>query len=103
MPDKNIVLDKEQAPTGSKLGRYEETKINNILGGRKTIGSGNKWFDKGDIKWEKYLIEAKATAKKSISLKLSWIDKIEQEAFKEGKEPAIVLSISGKKYILFKL
>ena len=82
--------------------RVVEQDVADKLQGRRTIGSGNIWHDKGDIKAKDYLIEVKSTKKKSISLKLSWLKKIEKEAIKIGKKPALVLDIQDNKYMLLK-
>ena len=92
---KNTVLSKSDWKTS-------ERDVANKLQGRRTVGSGNKWHDKGDIKTKDYLIEVKSTKKKSISLKLSWLKKIEKEAIKIGKKSALVLDIQDNKYILLK-
>lgn len=68
------------------------------LGGRSVIGSGALWFDKGDIKTEKFLIEDKFTDSDSYSIKLSILNTIEKQASKVHKVP--LLRFGFEKYQL---
>lgn len=56
-------------------------------------GSGAGAFLKGDVNVENYLIEAKSTTKKSISISMSALKKIKTHAFRAGKKPALVFTI----------
>ena len=66
------------------------------LGGRSVIGSGSLWFDKGDIKTDKFLIEDKFTDSDSYTIKLSVLDIVEKQAFKVHKVP--ILRFGFEKY-----
>jgi len=79
-----------------KHGQKSERKTAKRLGGRTRPGSGSVEGCKGDIALPDYLVENKSTEHKSISLKLSWLDKISREAREEGKEPALSIQFVDK-------
>ena len=68
-----------------KKGRQGEKKV------KETINSGAFWIDKGDLKYDKYLIEVKKTDKKGYRLLQSKLEKIFNEAYTIGKEPLFVI------------
>jgi len=72
------------------------------FGGRVQPGSGCFSHRKGDVDSEEFLIECKRTDAKSISLKLSWLHKIEREAAEEGKEGLLLLDIDGHEYVVLR-
>lgn len=75
------------------IGReYELTKKKQ---GRLTVGSGSKWFDKGDLSLPNFLLELKATAKKSYSLKKMVLEKIKGESLPKDKHWGMLISIDG--------
>ena len=55
--------------------------------------SGALWNLKGDVSFKDFLVEAKRTDKKSISVKKGWLTKIFEEAINEGKTPGIEIEI----------
>lgn len=73
-------------------GRMSEKRVAKSLNGRLTPASGALSGAKGDIHLTDYLVEAKATEKDSMSVKLAWLTKIAAEARSEGKEPALSIS-----------
>lgn len=60
--------------------------------------SGAVWPYKGDVSFEDYLVEAKRTDKKSMSVKEEWLKKIFEESIDVGKGAGIELEI-GRYYI----
>jgi len=78
-------------------GRDFEEKI------RKTIASGNLWFDKGDINTENFLIETKYTDKKSFRITEQIINKIWNDALDSNRLPRIVIGIPKNERELFVL
>lgn len=60
---------------------------------QKTIASGKLWFDKGDIKYENYIIECKYTDKKGFRISLQMLEKIWNEALNVNKEPLLKIGI----------
>ncbi len=67
--------------------KKQEDKVAKIVGGKTVSNSGAVMFDAGDVKTKEWLIECKTKVKpsESISIKKSWIDKLEEEAFSTGK------------------
>ena len=66
----------------------QEQFIAKFLEGRKQSRSGATPFQKGDIKTNNFLIEAKIKNKisKSISIQKSWIDTLNKDRFAMNKE-----------------
>lgn len=79
------------------FARIHEDWIARQYGGVVSPSSGAAVTDSGDVRTEVELMECKATGHngpaKSISLKLSVMEKIADEAYSEGLEPAIPLRI----------
>jgi len=79
------------------FARAHESWIAREYRGRVSPSSGASAVDTGDVRTDIELMECKATghqkAAKSISIKLSTIEKIADEAYAEGLEPAIPLRI----------
>lgn len=71
-----------------KYSDIQETKIANMLSAKKQSNSGATPFNKGDVKSDVFLIEAKTAMKKvdSFRIKKEWIDTIREEAFGEDRE-----------------
>lgn len=88
--------------TANEVGRRGEQHTRNALGGVFTPGSGNKNV-KGDIlhgrnktgrtraRGYQRMIEKKSTAGHSIKLERAWLEKLEHQAFGEGKDPVLVI------------
>ena len=84
-----------------KVSQKQESRSAKVLGTITTPGSGNKWYAKGDSGSSEILVENKFTYKKSYSLKLKELKKLEKQAgvkmpvfevqFKPGDETYIVL------------
>lgn len=70
-------------------GTLSEKKTAKRLGGKLTPASGAIGSAKGDIIFKEILMEAKATIKDSISIKLEWLAKISREATDTAKFPAL--------------
>jgi hypothetical protein len=61
-----------------------------------TPSSGSYWPFKGDVAMENnYLVEAKRTDAKSMSVKEEWLKKIYNDAVTINKEPGIELEFEG--------
>jgi hypothetical protein len=75
------------------------------VSGKQVVGSGNK-NDKSDVKTDKFRYEAKSTDKRSLILKLDWLEKIVNEALRTGRKPAISIMFSeaadpcGKRWVM---
>lgn len=89
--------------------RKQEQELAAALGGRRVPGSGafgdggsGKAFDqerrsgpKGDVGLAGYLMEAKMTDRESIAISKSWLAKIDGEASRVGKTPAMALRFTN--------
>lgn len=77
--------------------RRQEERVAKAVQGRRQPGSGSipKAHLKGDVKHTDFLMEAKRTDAKSISIKGEWLLKIEDEARLLDKFPALTLEIGG--------
>lgn len=77
--------------------RRQEDRVAKGLGGRRQPASGALPIPslKGDIQEDSFLIEAKRTNAKSLSVKAEWLMKIEAEAEAVGKLPALSIEIGG--------
>lgn len=80
-----------------RKSRNQEDRVARRIRGRRQPGSGAIQNDafKGDIKHDRFLIEAKRTNAKSITVKSEWLLKIEDEARILDKLPALSLEIGG--------
>ena len=79
--------------------KHEEKQAKDF-GGRVNKGSGNYWGVPGDIKTDKYLIEAKQTEKKSYSLNVDTLDKIYEEALFSKRIPLMAIKIQDTEVIV---
>lgn len=84
-----------------KMSKRHEKQVAKSMGGIETIGSGAKGM-KGDV-WageegRRLMVENKATEKKSMSLKLRWLEKLVKEAFEAGREPVLAIRFDAMKY-----
>lgn len=73
-------------------GRWSEYKTAKRLDGKLIPASGALGSLKGDIDFEKIRMEAKATIKDSISIKLEWLAKISREATDAKKTPSLAIT-----------
>lgn len=65
------------------------------VGGRQTASSGNKWYDKGDVRLKGVTrIECKTTKHASFSVTLEMIDKIEAAVAGAGEVPVIEIELA---------
>jgi len=80
--------------------RKQESSLAQALGGRVTPASGAFWSHKGDVKSDSLLVEAKCTAKRSITLQLSVWEKIRREAILTGRIPVLALQIQDRNLIV---
>lgn len=98
MPVDNPYLRRTRTPTH---GQQAEKRAARRLGGRQTPASGALEGAKGDIRRGKFLLESKATRKRSMSVQLAWLEKISKEALDAGLDPGVVLQFvdsTGRSY-----
>ena len=77
----------------------EEKRIAKTLNGKRQTNSGATLFSKGDVKTDKFLLEAKTCIqeKQSFSIKEEWLIKLRQEAFAMNKEFSALVFNFGRK------
>jgi hypothetical protein len=63
--------------------------------GFRTPKSGSFWAFQGDVIQDDYMIEAKRTDSKSMSVKEEWLDKVYNDAVMVGKEAGVELEFPG--------
>ena len=80
--------------------RKQETDVAAQSGGRRTPASGAFWHHKGDVRTKQFLMELKYTEKSSITLSKRVWDKIRREAILDGRLPAMVLDIQGRRLVV---
>lgn len=83
----------------------QEERIAKLLEGKRSRSSGAAVHDQGDVRTTTKLIECKHTGTftkpaKSISVKLSDLEKIADEAWSEGKTPVLALAIYAPDSVL---
>ena len=77
--------------TSNDIGKQGERNLIRVTGARPTPGSGNK-STKGDAILEnRFMMEKKSTAGKTMTVKKEWFEKLSSEAFVARKEPVFVL------------
>lgn len=67
-----------------KKSKKQEHRVAKEMGGKVTLASGALWFQKGDVKLDKFLIECKTTVNSYYKLHINVWEKISQEALKSG-------------------
>jgi hypothetical protein len=75
-------------------GRASEKRLGKKMGGRLRPVSGAMTGAKGDIDLGDVLMEAKSTITDSLTVHFAWLAKIEGEALRAGKKPALGISFT---------
>jgi len=80
----------------------QEKKLAKALGAKRVPQSGAQETSPNDMIKGNYVIESKATKRKSISLKKEWLDQVKQSPINYGKIPVLVLDFTttNDKYIV---
>ncbi len=73
----------------------QEKRLEGKYDGQRSAASGAFWSRKGDVRTSMFLIEAKTTSNKSISVKKEWLEKIRREAIMDSRMPLLALEIDG--------
>lgn len=76
-----------------KEAQKREVKLAKELGGRATPNSGATDAAKGDISFDKYLLDDKFTNKPAYSVTVPTLSKITREAYAVGKDPLLSINI----------
>lgn len=83
----------------------QEKEVAKILNGHLVPASGGTRYDAGDVDAGNFLIECKNVTKPqtSISVKKAWLDKINEQAFEQGKSHSALafrFEPDGKDYVV---
>jgi len=78
--------------------KKHEKDIAKRSGAKRVAGSGNQPGKPGDIRGNKFLREAKATKKDSISLRGKWLRKITEEALAVGRTPLVEVRLEDAQF-----
>lgn len=95
----------------NKISNKQETRvIKNLIDIlpdlKRTMGSGNLWFQKSDQICSMFRFEDKTKAKpsKQFTIKKEWIDKLRDEALLTDQIPVLVISFGdGEDFFLLDL
>jgi hypothetical protein len=70
----------------------QEKHIAKVTGGKVQSNSGGTKFGGGDVHTDKFFIEAKTPAieRKSFTIMKNWLEKMDEQAFEQGKEEAVL-------------
>lgn len=85
-----------------RISKKREVKAAIEIGGKAHLNSGAMWFGKSDFSNDVWQIEDKFTHENKYSIQFSIIKKIEKEALKLNKLPALRFGFHGtnRNYIL---
>lgn len=72
-------MEKRQNQTPKEKSKIQEKSAAKRFKGRTTFGSGNLWFDKGDVYFRKIRLECKRTDKDYLVVTKEWLDKQKRE------------------------
>lgn len=79
-----------------KAWQKAEADVAHVIGGRLVAGSGcSPMGGRGDVSTDRYLAEVKSTTTGRLKVTAKMLDKIEIRAMKDGKEPVLVVVMSG--------
>lgn len=82
-----------------KKSKKQELSIAKEVEGKTTIASGSLWFQKADVKNDKFLFECKITKEKYFNVTEKIWDKIRKQAVKDGlREPVLVIDFKDGLY-----
>lgn len=73
----------------------QEGQWADLVNGRRTIGSGNLWFQKGDVDHPNWKFELKTTKNKYYSLHLKDLKFCLSSAYAAHKKPAFVIQFDN--------
>lgn len=85
-----------------KKSKKQEGRVAEKLGGKRQKGSGSVPLNKGDVRSEHLLTECKRTDKKSISIKIDYLEKITNEAISYGCTPSLAIEFENTPRIVEK-
>lgn len=93
------ITSKKKSNTKRKSIKQEK-KLEKDLKAKRTPQSGAKATSPGDLMKGCYVLESKATEKKSMTVKKEWMDQLKENPILFSKIPVLVLEFSKDRYIL---
>lgn len=79
----------------------QEKNLAKDIGAKRTPKSGAEATDPSDMIKGKYVIESKATSKKSINLKKEWLEQLKCSPINYGKIPTLIIEFSkDNRYVI---
>lgn len=81
-----------------KRATERELRLARDYGGERVKGSGSGKLKKGDVSFANALLQDKHTIRKSISIKKSDLELIEQEAMTRGKVPFFSIGFEDREH-----
>jgi Holliday junction resolvase len=91
-------LGRQPVAVGEQHEREVEAGFARALKVKRQPGSGNKPGSKADLKGTEpgsFLVEAKATTKKTLEVESAWVRRICDQARDAGRKPLLVLSFQN--------
>lgn len=82
-----------------KASQRQERRIADVMGGRRTPGSGNG-IRKNDVRTDDLSLEMKYTGKKQYTLKASDLEQGERHAIMDGRDFAFGIEMNGRNWIV---
>jgi hypothetical protein len=86
-------LDKKETPR--KFSQRREKLIGKRLGAKLTPNSGAMWHTKADAYTKEELFEIKSTEATQMIVHKDWLEKVRNEALKQGKDPVLLLDFGS--------
>ena len=83
-----------------KRWQLKEKNDAKTVKGKLVRGSGNRWYNPGDSRSDKYLVESKYTGGKSYSLNRGKLQKLYKEALMTYKIPLFMVQIQDVEVVI---
>lgn len=90
--------------TKKRRSQKQEKDVAKSLNANTALASGALWFQKGDVRNDKFLIECKTTKKNYYRVTTKVWEKIEDEAIRDGMRiPLLIVDLEdSKRYVVFR-
>lgn len=80
----------------------QEKSVAKQFNGKTTISSGAIWFDKADVRSEKFLIECKTTQNSFYSVTSKVWEKVDRESCYANKTPLLIVDLKdAERFVVF--
>lgn len=86
---------------GQIASQAHEKRLAGAYDGQVSAASGAFWSRKNDVRTEHLCIEHKYTSNQhSLSVKSSWLVKLERDAIKDSRVPVLAFHLAGRDYMI---